>query len=127
MTPVRPVRAVVLLSGNGSTLQNFLDRATAGTCPIAVVGVVASRPDAFGLERAWKAGIPGSVVIVDPRHPERAADALTEAVDRYSPELVLLCGFNHLWLFPERFTGRVMNVHLPGLFKNIIIHWQGWH
>jgi formyltetrahydrofolate-dependent phosphoribosylglycinamide formyltransferase len=107
----RPVRAVVLLSGSGTTLQNFLDRAAAGTCPIAVAGVVASRSDAFGLERARRAGIPTEVVPMDRRDPVAASGPLTAVVDRFAPSLVCLAGFNFLWAFPDRYEHRVMNVH----------------
>ena len=109
--PVARVRAVVLLSGGGTTLQNFIDRAADGRCPVDIAGVVASRADAYGLQRAAGAGIPSSVVPVDRAHPERSADALTAAVDAFAPALVCLAGFNHLWVFPPRYRHRVMNVH----------------
>jgi phosphoribosylglycinamide formyltransferase-1 len=107
------VRAVVLLSGGGTTLQNFIDRAADGRCPMDIVGVVASRPDAYGIERAAKAGIRTDVVPVDRREPTSlaTATAIAEAVDAFEPELVCLAGFNHLWLFPDKYVNRVMNVH----------------
>jgi phosphoribosylglycinamide formyltransferase-1 len=102
---------VVLLSGGGTTLQNFIDRAADGRCPMEIVGVVASRPDAYGLVRAQHAGVPTAVVAMDPAHPERSAGPLTAAVDAFAPALVCLAGFNHLWVFPPRYRHRVMNVH----------------
>ncbi|MHC5018890.1 MAG: phosphoribosylglycinamide formyltransferase, partial [Planctomycetota bacterium] len=108
---VTPVRAVVMVSGSGTTLQNFIDRAADGRCPIDIVGVVASRPDAYGIERAAAAGIPATVVEVDRAEPRNSAAALTAAVDAFEPALVVLAGFNHLWAFPERYANRVMNVH----------------
>ena len=41
------LKVAVLLSGNGSTLQNILDRAAAGELDARVVCVVASRADAL--------------------------------------------------------------------------------
>jgi phosphoribosylglycinamide formyltransferase-1 len=108
---ITPVRAVVMVSGSGTTLQNFIDRAADGRCPIDIVGVVASRDDAYGIERAKAAGIPASIVAVDRDEPRHSADALTAAVDAFDPALVVLAGFNHLWAFPDRFANRVMNVH----------------
>ncbi|MCI0340601.1 MAG: phosphoribosylglycinamide formyltransferase [Planctomycetales bacterium] len=107
------VRAVVLLSGRGTTLQNFLDLSRAGNLPLDVAGVIASREDSGGLLRAHEAGIPGALVVhADFRRDEKGfSKAVTKAVDRFEPELVLLCGFNHLWSFPARYRGRVMNVH----------------
>ncbi len=109
--PITPVRAVVMVSGGGTTLQNFIDRAADGRCPIDIVGVVASRADAYGIQRAKAAGIAASVVEVDRDEPRNSADALTAAVDAFDPVLVVLAGFNHLWAFPDRFANRVMNVH----------------
>ncbi len=107
------LRAVVLLSGRGTTLQNFLDLSRAGSLPLDVAGVVGSREDAQGLLRAHEAGIPTALVVHrDFRRDEAVfSKAVTKAVDGYRPELVLLAGFNHLWNFPRRFAGRVMNVH----------------
>ena len=48
----------VLLSGNGTSLQNLIDRANEGTLDVEIVCVVSSRPGAFGLERARNAGHP---------------------------------------------------------------------
>ncbi len=57
-----PLRLAVLVSGSGTTLQNLLDRCADGRLPAEVVLVIASRADAFGLERARKAGVPAVVV-----------------------------------------------------------------
>jgi folate-dependent phosphoribosylglycinamide formyltransferase PurN len=37
--------------------------------------------------------------------------AITAVLDRYDVELVLLSGFLRRYLFPERYRGRVLNVH----------------
>ena len=37
------VRAAVLLSGSGRTLENFLERIAAGDLPLEIVAVVSSR------------------------------------------------------------------------------------
>ena len=52
----------VLLSGGGTTLQNLLDRMADGRLAAKVVLVVSSKADAFGLERARRAGIATVVV-----------------------------------------------------------------
>jgi len=48
----------VLISGSGSNLQAIIDQAEAGTLPVRLCCVISNRPDAFGLERARKHGIP---------------------------------------------------------------------
>ena len=74
----------VLISGSGSNLQAIIDRIDQGTLDAEIVLVISSRPDAFGLTRAEKAGIPtlalNREVYQDaPAANERIADALKEA------------------------------------------------
>lgn len=57
-----PIRLVALISGGGTTLQNLIDRIADGRLRARIVGVVSSRADAFGVERAARAGIPVTVV-----------------------------------------------------------------
>ena len=107
-----PVRLAVLLSGSGSTLQNLLDRIAAGTLPAQVVVVVASRSDAYGLERARLVGIPERVVArKEYADVERFNDALHAALEPYAADLVVLGGFLSLFQPRTRYAGRVMNIH----------------
>lgn len=103
-----PIRLAVLVSGGGTTLQNLIDRIADGRLAARIVGVVSSRADAFGVERAKKAGLPVSVV--DRKKP----DQIWEAVRGFAPELVCLAGWLHLLPIPEDFRHRVLNIH-PGL------------
>ncbi len=105
-----PIRLVALVSGGGTTLQNFIDRIAAGTLPAQVVGVVSSRADAFGVTRAERAGIPVSVV---PFAPRRAAfvDEVWAAVRAFEPQLVCFAGWLHLLPIPADFRHRVLNIH----------------
>src|SRR5437879_3939132 len=57
-----PIRLAVLLSGNGTSLQNLLDRIADGRLRAQIVAVVSNKADAFGLERARRANIPAFVV-----------------------------------------------------------------
>lgn len=107
-----PIKVAVLLSGNGSTLQNILDRAAAGELDARVVSVVSSRADAFGLERARRAGIPAAAF---PRKNFSSAEAFGDAiwteVRKHGPDLVVLAGFMSLLPIPADFRGKIMNVH----------------
>ncbi|MGL4554620.1 MAG: phosphoribosylglycinamide formyltransferase, partial [Gemmataceae bacterium] len=102
-----PIRLGVLLSGGGTTLQNLLDRVVG-----QVACVVSSRADAFGLERARRAGVPASVV-ERKAYPDREAfSAATLAPCRAAGvDLVCLAGYLQLLVIPPDFAGRVMNVH----------------
>ena len=101
-----PPRLAVLLSGSGSTLQNLLDRTADGRLAAQVVGVVSSRADAYGVERARRAGVP--VVIAG--KPNRSETAFA-AVRGWQADLVVLAGWLHLLAVPPDFRGRVLNVH----------------
>ena len=63
----------VLLSGSGTNFQAILDEAEKGL-PVEVVKVVASRPDAYGIERANAAGIPVLVMNREKYADPKAAD-----------------------------------------------------
>lgn len=108
----RPVRLAVLISGGGTTLQNFLDRITAGALHAEVAVVAASRADAYGLERARRAGIPTRLVArKEHADAQRFNDALHAALEPFAVDLVLLSGFLSLFQPRVRYAGRVMNIH----------------
>ncbi len=101
------LRLVCLVSGGGTTLQNLLDRSADGSLPARVVGVVSSRADAFGVERAALAGVPAVVEVRGPAFAERVWDA----VRGFTPDLVCLAGWLHLLPIPADFRHRVLNIH----------------
>jgi phosphoribosylglycinamide formyltransferase-1 len=108
----RPLPIAVLLSGSGRTLQNLLDRIADRSLPATVVLVVSNKADAYGLERARKAGVP--TVVVD-RKSFSGRDAFSAVIfdhcRRAGAELVCLAGFLQLLHIPDDFAGRVLNIH----------------
>jgi len=106
-----PVRIAVLLSGSGTSLENLFEKIDAGL-PAHVVAVIASKPAAFGLERARKRGVPAFAV---PRkqHPEVTAfnDAIHAILDDFEVDRVLLLGCLAPFETRDRFDSRTMNVH----------------
>jgi formyltetrahydrofolate-dependent phosphoribosylglycinamide formyltransferase len=107
-----PLRLAVLLSGSGTTLQNLIEHVEAGTLDARIVVVLASRPDAYGLERATQHGLEAVCI---PRRAYRDAEAyhreLHAALDRYAPDLIALAGYLHLFRLAPQYRGRVMNIH----------------
>lgn len=105
-------RIAVLLSGSGTTLQNIIDRIGRGQLSASVECVIASRRDAFGLERARKHGIPAVAV---PRKEFADTRAFSEAIwgeiRKHDVDLVVLAGFMSLLEIPDDFLHRVMNTH----------------
>jgi formyltetrahydrofolate-dependent phosphoribosylglycinamide formyltransferase len=106
-----PVRIAVLLSGSGTSLENLFEKIDDGL-PARVAAVVASKRDAFGLERARSRGVPAFAV---PRkqYPDVTAfnDAIHARLDDFEIDLVLLLGFLSPFETRGRFDGRTMNVH----------------
>lgn len=112
------VRLGVLVSGGGTTLQNFLDRIENGTLNASIGCVVASSGDAYALERATRHGVPALPILRSGyASVEEYSDAIFEILDRHDVELVTLAGFLKLIRIPERYEGRVMNIH-PALIPS---------
>ena len=106
--------AAILISGSGTNLQSFIDKAAAGELDLDIAVVLSNKPGVAGLDRARRAGIP--VECVEHRHfPGREAfdAALVETLDAYAPDLVILAGFMRILtpVFIDHFAGRIMNIH----------------
>ncbi len=107
-------RIVVLVSGSGSNLQALIDAVSERRIRGRIAAVLSNNPQAYGLERARRAGIPTEVV--DHRDfPSREAfdRALAERIDRYRPDLVILAGFMRILTpdFVRHYQGRMLNIH----------------
>jgi len=122
------MRVVCLISGGGSNLQALIDWQTKGLLGDAeIIGVVSNKADAFGLERAKKAGI--SVSCLSHRdYPDRLAfdQALMKVIDGYQPDLVVLAGFMRILTseFVNHYVDQLINIH-PSLlpkYKGLHTH-----
>ena len=105
---------VILISGRGSNMLSLLDAIAAGDVPVRVVGVLANRPQAEGLQSAAARGVP--VRVVDHRdYADRASfdAALAKEIDALAPDLVVMAGFMRILTdaFVERYAGRLVNIH----------------
>lgn len=118
-------RLAVLISGSGSNLQAILDAIQARYLDAQVVLVVSNRREAFGLQRAEKAGIPTHYHPLKPyrdagRSREEYDADLAALVREASPDWVVLAGWMHILsqAFLRHFPYRVVNLHpaLPGQF-----------
>ena len=105
-------RLAVLLSGNGTTLQNLLDHIRAGTLPAEVVRVIGSNPQAYGLTRAQLAGIPTAYVRRKAcASAEEFGERIFALVRDSRADLVCMAGFLQLLPIPDDFKNRVLNIH----------------
>ncbi len=107
-----PLRIAVLLSGEGTSLENLCERIDAGELQAEVVLVIASKESAGGLARARRRGIP-AVAVPRRKHPDPGAfnDALHAVLDDHEVDLVALLGFLSPFETRRRFDGRAINVH----------------
>ena len=109
-----PKRLVILVSGGGSNLQSLIDGCAGDKINATVSAVISNNPNAGGLERAAKAGIPNLAIdhrAFDSR--ETFDQALSELIDSFSPDLVILAGFMRILTaeFVDHYLGRMMNIH----------------
>src|SRR5436305_9604759 len=112
MSATPPIRLAVLLSGGGTTLQNLLDRIADGRLRAQVALVVSSKADAFGLERARRAGVPAVVVSrKEAGSVEEFSRQIFAACREARVDLVCMAGFLQLIHIPDDFLGRVLNIH----------------
>lgn len=113
-------RIAVLISGSGSNLQALLDACNDGVIPGRIIRVISNRDDAFGLERARRAGVSTST-IRHTDHSDRAAfdAAVAERLDADGTDLVVLAGFMRILTsgFVSHYTGRMINIH-PSLLPD---------
>jgi phosphoribosylglycinamide formyltransferase-1 len=120
----RPCKTAILISGSGTNLQAFIDAVATSDLNLELAVVFSNNPQAFGLERARKAGIPTSC-IAHQSHPDRASfdRALIRELDPYEPELLILAGYMRILspAFVAHYQGRILNIHpallprFPGL------------
>lgn len=107
-----PIRLAVLLSGGGTTLQNFLDRIADGRLAARVAVVISNTPDAYGLTRAGRTGVP-TAVVERTEYPTRQefSEAIFARCRQAESDLVCMAGFLQLIAIPNDFQGRVLNIH----------------
>ena len=111
---------VILISGRGSNMEALIAARDAGNLPVNIAAVISNRPAAAGLETAARAGIVTHYVDHKGFAGRVAFDAaLTECIDGFAPDLVVLAGFMRILSdgFVSHYAGRLMNIH-PSLLPS---------
>jgi len=117
-------RLVILISGRGSNMQALAEACRDQGWPAEIAAVIASRPDAGGLDWAAGQGIPTAALYHKDYASREAFDtALAAEIDRYAPDYVILAGFMRVLTpgFVNHYAGRLVNIHpsllpaFPGL------------
>ena len=116
------MKAVILISGNGSNLQSIIDNAS--KIDLQICCVISNKADAFGLKRAAKANI--DCIFIDPLlfDSNLAFDKeLISIIDQHKVEVIILAGFMRILSpdFISKYFGKILNIHpsllpkFPGL------------
>ena len=117
----KKARIAVLVSGGGTNLQAILDASARGEIPDGeVVLVISDRSGAYALERAAKAGVPGTEINKKACGGQEPFERqLIDALTKNRIDLIVLAGF--LSILTENFTSlyprRIINVH-PSLIPS---------
>ncbi|MBH3340505.1 phosphoribosylglycinamide formyltransferase [Pseudomonas mendocina] len=109
-----PCNVVVLISGSGSNLQALIDSLGYDGNPARIAAVISNRADAYGLQRAQRAGIATELLDHKQFDGREAFDAaLILAIDAHQPDLVVLAGFMRILTpgFVQHYAGRLLNIH----------------
>lgn len=115
------LKLAVLVSGGGTNLQAIIDAINSHKLTnVSIEIVVSNKDDAYALERAEKAGIPG--VCIRPKDyesKEAYGSYLASFLHDHEIDLVVLAGF--LVVLPanfiESFSGKIINIH-PSLIPS---------
>lgn len=123
----RPLPIVVLISGSGSNLQALIDAIENKQLDAEIRAVISNRPDAYGLQRAEKAGITTHVLDHND-YPDRESfdQTMIRLIDSHQPALVILAGFMRILSdnFVNHYQDRMLNIH-PSLlpeFRGLNTH-----
>lgn len=107
-------KLLILISGDGSNLQAFIEECQSGALPATICAVISNRPGAYGLERARQANIDTHSIDHTEFDSRESFDrALMQRIDQYAPELIILAGFMRILTpaFVNHYHGRLLNIH----------------
>jgi len=116
------MKAIILISGNGSNLQSIIDNAD--RIDLQISCVISNNKNAFGLKRAVSSKIKTSIVNPELFNSKEVFDrALISIINQHGAELIILAGYMRILtpLFVSHYFGKILNIHpsllpkFPGL------------
>jgi len=116
------MKAVILISGNGSNLQSIIDNAE--KIDLQISCVISNNKNAFGLKRAVSSKIQTSTIDPELFNSKEAFDReLISTINQHKVELIVLAGYMRILtpLFISHYFGKILNIHpsllpkFPGL------------
>lgn len=115
-----PLKIGVLLSGSGTNLQAIIDAIAEGVLDVEIVKVISSRPDAYGLVRAQKAGIPTCSLNKDIyQDASLANEVIATEFTQAGAEYIVMAGYMRMVTSEvlDVFCDKVVNLH-PALLPS---------
>ena len=116
------MKAVILISGNGSNLQSIIDNAD--RIDLQISCVISNNKNAFGLKRAESSNLRTAIVDPELYNSKEAFDReLISIIEQHEVELIILAGYMRALtpLFVSHYFGKILNIHpsllpkFPGL------------
>jgi len=116
------MKAVILISGNGSNLQSIIENAD--RIDLQISCVISNNKNAFGLKRAESSKIQTYIIEPELFNSKEAFDReLISIIDQQEVELIVLAGYMRILtsLFVSHYFGKILNIHpsllpkFPGL------------
>lgn len=111
----------VFISGSGTNLQTLIDKLHKDRdVDIDIKVVFSDNKDAYGLERAKKAGIPAiSIKLKDSPDREAFDEKILDLMEQYEIELVVLAGYMKVLTpkFVQKYRNKILNIH-PALLPS---------
>ncbi len=109
-----PLKLGVLISGSGSNLQSIIDHIEKGSLNAVIKIVISNNPDAYGITRAKKHGLP--VQVFNHQNFKSREDfdlELIKSLQDNQVQLVVLAGFMRILTpaFLQAFPQRIINIH----------------
>lgn len=114
------IRLGVLISGSGTNLQALIHAIQCGMLDAKIVLVISSKPDAYGLVRAYEAGIPTMALGPEVYRERLEADTfIARELVKAGAEYVVMAGYMRMVNQPilDAFPNRIINIH-PALLPS---------
>lgn len=110
----KKLNLAVFVSGGGSNLQAIIDACAQDDFPAHIQIVIANNPDAYGIERAKRAGL--NTAVINHREfgsREKFENALQNELSNYTIDLICLAGFMRILTpsFITRWDNKIINTH----------------
>ena len=106
------MKAVILISGNGSNFQSIINHAD--KINLQISAVISNNNKAFGLKRAESVNINTHFIDSNIFVTKEAFDSeLISIIDRLDVELIILAGYMKILspIFINHFSGKILNIH----------------